>query len=125
MPDSAEGSKGSRTLALLATAARWLLAAALAFGALSFLVHGRGVFARYGRPDAARIELACAEFFGAVLFVFRRTALAGGLVLLIVLAWAAGFHSALGLGTANLWLYLAAVLALSAATRAPSPRRPA
>jgi hypothetical protein len=32
----------------------------------------------------------------------------------VVLAWAAGFHFALGLGAVNLWLYLVAVLALRA-----------
>ena len=93
-------------------AARWLLTLALAFGALSFLVHGRGAFARFGRPDEARIALAGAELAGSVLFLFRRTARAGAIVLVVVLAWAAGFHFALGLGAVNLWLYLAAVLVL-------------
>jgi hypothetical protein len=124
MPDDSEGPKGSRALTTL-SAARCLLAVTLAFGALSFLVHGRGVFARFGRPDAAWIALAAAEFVGAFLFLFRRTVLAWTVVLLIALAWAAGFHFALGLGTANLWLYMTGVLALSAATRAPSLRGPA
>ncbi len=123
MPDSAEGTK-RRTLTIVAASARWLLASALAFGAVSFLVHGRGVFARFGRPDGARIALAGAEFAGAILFLFRRTVLAGALVLLIVLAWAAGFHFGLGRGAAKLWLYLAAVLVLSAATRTESPGLP-
>ena len=94
---------------------RWLLAIALAFGALTFLVHGRGTFARFGRPDGARIALASAEFVGAALFLFQRTSAAGAIVLLVVLAWAAGFHFALGLGAANLWLYLVAVLVLRVA----------
>ena len=114
-----------RALRILVAAARWLLAIALALGALSFLVHGRGAFARFGRPDGARIALAAAELAGAVLFLFRRTILAGALVLLVVLAWAAGFHFALGLGATNLWLSMAAVLVLSAATSARSFRRTA
>jgi hypothetical protein len=113
-----------RALRVLLTAGRWVLGAALGFGALSFLVHGRAVFTRLGQPDGARIALAGAEILGAALFLFRRTALAGGAVLLIVLAWAAGFHFALDMGSLRLWIYLAAVLVLAAATRAEGVRRP-
>ncbi len=112
-----------RALRVVLAAGRWLLGAALGLGALSFLVHGRPVFTRLGQPDAARIALAGAEFAGAALFLFRRTMLAGGVVLLIVLAWAAGFHFALEMGSSRLWVYLAAVLVLAAATRAESARR--
>lgn len=123
MPDSASRSKRARALGILLTVLRWGLGVALATGALSFLLHGRGVFARLGRPDGVRIALACGELAGAALFLFRRTALAGGVVLLIVLAWAAGFHFAVGMAARGLWLNLAAVLALSAAGRAESWRR--
>ena len=125
MPDSAPGSRRARALRVLLTLARLCLGAALGVAALSFLLHGRGAFARFGRPDEARIALASGELAGAALFLFRRTALAGGLVLLIVLAWAAGFHFALGQAARNLWLGLAAVIALSAATRVESLRRKA
>jgi len=88
----------------------------LAFGALKLLLHGRGWFARAGRPDSARVLLAGAEIAGAFLFAFRRTAAAGALVLLVVLAWAAGFHFALGQSTRGLWLDFALVGALWAAS---------
>jgi hypothetical protein len=87
------------------------------------LLHGRAAFARLGRPDEARIALACGEIAGVVLFLFRRTALAGGLALVIVLAWAAGFHFALGQSAGRLWLYLAAVLVLAAATQTLAARQ--
>ena len=123
MPDSASRSKRARALGILLTVLRWGLGVALAAGAFSFLLQGRGVFERLGRLDGARIALACGELAGAALFLFRRTALAGGVVLLIVLAWAAGFHFAVGMAVRGLWLNLAAVLALSAATRAAPWRR--
>ena len=112
MADSEPAGGRSRAARTAWTGARWLLGLALGAGAMSFLVHGRAAFARLRQPDEARILLAGAELAGAVLFLFRRTLLAGALVLLIVLAWAAGLHFALGLASLRLWLYLAAVLAL-------------
>jgi hypothetical protein len=53
---------------------------------------------------------------------WARTAVAGGLVLSLLLAWVAGFHFAVGWGSRMLLLFLAAVLALTAGTRAFSPR---
>lgn len=90
----------------------------LALGALAFLVHGGEAFARLGRSDGARVALASCEIAGAVLFLLRRTLLPGAAVLIGVLAWALGFHFALGKGTRNLWIDLGAVIVLGAAARA-------
>jgi hypothetical protein len=115
-----EGSIGSptRALGVLLLVARWTMAILLGVGALVFLLHGRADFARLGRPDGARIALGCAEMAGAGLLLFARTVRAGSLLLLIVLAWAAGFHFAVGLSSGVLWIFLLAVLAILAATRA-------
>jgi hypothetical protein len=123
MPDSAGGPRWPAGLGPVIAALRWLFGLTLGAAALSFLVHGRAAFERLRQPDAARIVLASAEIAGAVLFLFRRTVLAGALVLLVVLAWAAGFHFALGLPSHHLWLYLAAVLALAAPTFRGVPAR--
>jgi hypothetical protein len=112
------GDDLTRRLASLLTAARVALGMFLAGGALLFLLKGRADFARLQRPDAARVALCAAEFAAAGLFLFCRTALAGGVGLAVVLAWAAGFHFARGLPAGGLLLSLAAVLALSAATGA-------
>jgi hypothetical protein len=95
-------------------AARALVALLLAKGALAFLLHGRGVFAHLGRPDGVRIAIGCIELLGAALFIWKRTAVAGGVVLSLLLAWVAGFHYAVGWGSMLLFLFLAAVFALTA-----------
>jgi hypothetical protein len=118
-----EISDGLRGRRVLLAAARAAAAAWLGTGALGFLLHGRAAFARLGRPDDARIAIACVELVGAALFLFTRTAPAAGLVLSLLLAWVAGFHFAVGWGSRSLYLYLAVVLALTAATRAVSPAR--
>ena len=105
-----------RGLGLALVVLRGVVAAFLGAAAMLFLLHGRGAFARFGRPDEARIALACAEILGSALFVLSRTALAGGVVLLGVLAWAAGFHYALAQSAERLWMDAAAVAALLAAT---------
>lgn len=95
---------------------RGLVAAFLGIAAALFLLHGRGAFGRFGKPDAARVALAAAELLGAALFALSRTAMAGGVLLLAVLAWAAGFHYALAMRTGRLWLDAVVVAALLAAT---------
>jgi hypothetical protein len=112
-------SEGNRArLGWLLAGARLLAAFWLAWGALVFLRHGRGVFAHLGRPDAARVAMALVELGGAALFLFARTTLAGGLVLSLLLAWVAGLHFAAGWEARTLYVFLFAVLALTAATRA-------
>jgi len=98
--------------------ARSAIAALLAFGAWMFLLHGRRWFERPGRPDWARVLLCWAEIVGAFLFAFPRTAAAGALVLLSALAWAAGFHFALGQSTGMLWPDFAIVATLAVITHA-------
>jgi hypothetical protein len=110
-------ARRARTLAGVVAAARALLAILLAKGALSFLLHGQAVFAHLGRPDEARIAIAVIELLGALLFLWRRTALAGGVVLSLLLAWVAGFHFGVGWDSSMLLLFLAAVLGLIALTR--------
>jgi hypothetical protein len=102
----------------LLAGARLLVACWLAWGALVFLRHGRGAFAHLGRPDSARVAIALAEIVGAALFLFGRTALAGGLALSLLLAFVAGLHFAAGGEARMLPVFLFAVLALTAATRA-------
>lgn len=104
-------------LAWLLAGARLLVAFWLAKGALVFLLHGREVFALLGRPDAARVAIVIVEIAGAALFLFARTAWAGGLVLSLLLAWVAGLHFAAGWEGRMLYLFLFAVLALTMATR--------
>ena len=116
MEGNGRRSGGPRGLDLALLALRGIVAAFLGVAAAMFLLHGRGAFARLGRPDEARIALAAAELLGAALFVLSRTALAGGVLLVAVLAWAAGFHYALATRSGHLWLYAAAVAALLAAT---------
>ena len=112
-------SDGNRArLDWLLTGARLLMASWLAWSALAFLRHGRGVFAHLGRPDAARVTIVLVELAGAALFLFARTALAGGLVLSLLLAWVAGLHFAAGWQARTLYVFLFAVLVLTAATRA-------
>jgi hypothetical protein len=124
VPDSISRSNRFRALRLALAVVRWLLALVLGAAALAFLLHGRVGFARLGGRDEARIALGCAEMTGAGLFLFRRTMLAGAVVLLIVLSWAAGFHFARGLGSHQLWVYLSGVLALTAASHwNPAPSR--
>jgi hypothetical protein len=106
--------RGRRVL----TAARAAVAVWLGRGAFVFLLHGRAVFEHLGRPDGARITIVCAELAGAILFLFTRTAIAGGLVLSVVLAWAAGFHFAVGEASRMLYVFLFGVLALAGGTRA-------
>jgi hypothetical protein len=118
--NESSGPRGRRALLIAARAAG---AAWLGTGAFGFLLHGRAAFAHLGRPDEARIAIACVELVGAALFLFTRTALAAGLVLSLLLAWVAGFHFAVGWGSRMLYVYLAAVLALTAATGAFSFRR--
>jgi len=101
----------------LLVGARLLLAFWLAKGAIVFLLHGREVFAHLGRPDAARVAVALVELAGAALFLFARTAVAGGLVLSLLLAWVAGLHFAAGWEGRMLYLFLFAVLALTVAAR--------
>jgi hypothetical protein len=111
-------SEGNRTrLGWLLAGSRLLVASWLAWGALVFLRHGRGAFAHLGRPDAARVGIALVELVGAALFLFARTAIAGGLVLSLLLAWVAGLHFAAGWEARMLYVFLFAVLALTAATR--------
>ncbi|HWZ86304.1 MAG TPA: hypothetical protein VN032_08885 [Thermoanaerobaculia bacterium] len=86
------GDSGRRRALRIFAAARVVLALLLGGGAVLFLVHGRGHFARLGLPDSGRVALACAEIAAAALFVFRRTMPAGAVGLLMVLAWAAGLH---------------------------------
>jgi hypothetical protein len=105
---------GGVDLALLVL--RGLVAAFLGIAAALFLLHGRGSFARFGKPDDARVALAAAEVLGAALFAISGTALAGGILLLVVLAWAAGFHYALAMRSDRLWLDAVVVAALLAAT---------
>lgn len=104
---------GGVDLALLVL--RGLVAAFLGIAAALFLLHGRGAFARFGKPDEARVALAAAEVLGAALFALSRTAMAGGVLLLVVLAWAAGFHYALAMRSDRLWLDAVVVAALLAA----------
>lgn len=99
-------------------AARLLVALWLGWGALVFLRHGRAVFAHLGRPDAARVGICLAELSGAALFLFARTATAGGLVLSLLLAWVAGLHFAAGWEARMLYVLLFVVLALTTVTRA-------
>lgn len=101
----------------LLAAARLLVAFWLGWGALVFLRHGGGVFAHLGRPDAARVGICLAELAGAGLFLFARTATAGGLVLALLLAWVAGLHFAAGWEARMLYVLLFVVLALTAVTR--------
>ena len=92
------------------------VAAFLGATAALLLLHGRGAFARFGKPDEARVVLAAAEVLGAALFALSRTAMVGGVLLLVVLAWAAGFHYALAMRSDRLWLDALVVAALLAAT---------
>ena len=111
-----------RRLDLALLLLRGLVAAFLGVAAALFLLHGRGAFARLGRPDEARVALGWAEMAGAALFVFPGTALAGGVLLLVVLAWASGFHYGLAMSSGRLWLDAAVVAALLAATQLRSVR---
>ena len=107
---------GRRPLDLALLVLRALAGAFLGVAAVLFLLHGQGAFARFGKPDEARVALGAAEAVGSVLFVFSRTALAGGVLLLVVLAWAAGFHYGLAMSTWRLWLDATVVAALLAVT---------
>ena len=97
-------------------AARALVAFLLAKGAFAFLLHGRAIFAHLGRPDEVRIAIVSIELLGAALFLWKRTAFAGGVVLSLLLTWVAGFHYAVGWGSTLLFVFLAAVFALTALT---------
>jgi len=125
MQTEKEISGSLRGRRVLLTAARAAVAAWLVTGGLGFLLHGRAAFAHLGRPDAARIAISCLELAGAAFFFWTRTALAAGLVLSLLLAWVAGFHFAVGWGSRTLYVYLIAVLALTAATKTLSPQRSA
>jgi hypothetical protein len=100
----------------LLTAARVLVAILLGKGALAFLLYGRSVFAHLGRPDEVRVAIVGIELLGAALFLWKRTAVAGGVVLSLLLAWVAGFHYAVGWGSTWLFVFLAAVFALTLLT---------
>jgi len=117
-----ERSGSLRRRRILLIAARAVVAVWLGMGALGFLLHGRATFARLGRPDEARIVIGCVELAGAAFFLFTRTALSAGLLLSLLLAWVAGFHFAVGWGSWILYLYLIAVLGLTAATRVLWPQ---
>ncbi|HSS45324.1 MAG TPA: hypothetical protein VLO07_08290 [Thermoanaerobaculia bacterium] len=110
---------------LLWLAVRAIIALILARGALIFLLHGKTEFARLERPDSARWFLGLAEILGAALFLFSRTLMAGALLLVTTLAWAAGFHFALALPSSSLWVFLLIVLSLFAASRWEASRRSA
>jgi len=66
--------------------------------------------------DEVRIAIVSIELLGAALFLWKRTAFAGGVVLSLLLAWVAGFHYAVGWGSTLLFVFLAAVFALTALT---------
>jgi hypothetical protein len=114
----AQAGRGPAAVFWLLTALRALAAIALARGAVIFLRHGQAVLVHRGLPDFARIALSSAEIAGAVLFVFGPTAVIGGVVLLAVLAWAAGFHFAAGLPSQTLWILFFFVACATAATYA-------
>ncbi|HMF08303.1 MAG TPA: hypothetical protein VKJ00_04155 [Thermoanaerobaculia bacterium] len=107
-------SRRSPRIALLLDVARWGVGGFLAFGALAFLLSGREAFARFGRPDGARVALALCEIAGGLLFLFRRTLLPGAALLFGVLAWALGFHFALAVSARMLWIDLAVVILITA-----------
>jgi len=111
--DSRE-SRRSSGIALLLDVARWAAGGFLVFGALAFLLSGREAFARFGRPDGARVALALCEVAGGLLFLFRRTSLLGATLLFGVLAWALGFHFALAVPARMLWIDLAVVVLITA-----------
>ncbi len=90
----------------LRIAARVVVGLVLAHGAGMLLLHPS--LPGYDGPFAA-IALAAAEIAAAVLFAIPRTAFAGGVALLIVLAWAAGFHAGIGHPARLLFLWMALV----------------
>src|SRR5215472_3083253 len=100
----------------LLTAARVLVAIVLAKGAFAFLMHGRAAVAHLGRPDEVRIAVGWIELVGAALLPWKRTAVAGGVVLSLLLAWVAGFHYGAGWRSGLLFVFLAAVIALTLLT---------
>lgn len=114
----AQSRPGPAAFFWLLTALRAMAAIALARGAVVFLRHGQAVLAHMGLPDFARIALASAEIAGAALFLFGPTAVMGGVVLLAVLAWAAGFHFAAGLPSQTLWVFFLVVAFATVATYA-------
>ena len=93
-----------RGVRLAVAAGRIAMALLLGGGGLLFLLHGRGHFATLGLPDHGRIGLSVAEIAAATLFAFRRTAGLGAIGLLLVLAWAAGFH--FGIREPAGWLFV-------------------
>ena len=101
----------------LRIAARVLVALVLAHGAAMLLFHPR--LPGLDSPAAA-VVLAVAEIAAAVLFVVERTSFAGGIGLLLVLAWASGFHAGIGHPARFLFLWMALVGLLTFA--APSGR---
>jgi hypothetical protein len=113
--DTRGESRRSPRIALLLDVARWGIGGFLVFGALALLLSGREAFARFGRPDGARVALALCEVAGGLLFLFRRTLLLGAALLFGVFAWALGFHFALAAVPARmLWIDLAVVILLTA-----------
>ena len=113
---------GRRAVDLALLVLRGVVGVFLGVAAVLFLLHGRGAFARLGKPDEARVVLGAAEAIGSALFVLSRTALAGGVLLLVVLAWAAGFHFGMAMSPGHLWVYAAVVASLLSATYVRSAR---
>ena len=100
----------------LRTGARVVLAIVFAHGAAMLLLHPR--LPGYPEPLPA-ILLGAAEIVAAVLFAIPRTSFAGGIGLLLVLAWAAGFHGGVHLPARLLFVGIVLVAILTFAI----PRR--
>jgi hypothetical protein len=99
----------------LLIAGRVLLALVLVHGAVVLLHHPRLPGYDSTVPGAL---LAVAEIGAAVLFAIPRTAFAGGLALLLVLAWAAGFHAGVREPAYVLFLWMTLVSVLTFGARA-------
>jgi hypothetical protein len=118
MSARAGGGLERRRAGLLA--ARAVVGIALAAAASGLLAHGRGHFARIGVPDGFRIGLGLAELAAGALFAIPATAPIGAVALLVVIAWAAGLHTALHESALHLYLYMLVVAVLAHAV--PEPR---
>jgi len=80
---------------------------------LAFYAPEIKAFYRTGMPDAVRLALAWGEIVGAVLFLLRRTTVAGGWTLIAVFLAAAAVHIVHGmLNVGMLLIYAAAVLVI-------------
>jgi len=91
-------------------------AAGLAFS------HAAGTaFARAGLPNFLRLALAWAEMAAAILFLIPRATIAGGWLLIVVLAGAIILHLAHGwLNVGSLLIYAAATWAVIAGKHSPA-----